>query len=295
MSSESVSMSVPRGGIGLAPLTVLELDPLEMVTCAAESGYAAVGLRLIPATDEEPRRPTIGLTPLIRRTRSRLDDTGIVLRDIEVLRLKPDTRVHDYEAFLETGAYLGATEILVAGNDPDPIRVAQNLAELAELASGYGLTPNVEPMPYNDIRDVTQAAALIRRAGHINIGLLIDPIHYYRAHSSVADLAVLPPARFRYLQMCDAPAQRPTSTAELVYQARVARLLPGAGGLDLVGLLLAMPAGLPVSIEAPVVAPGVPATERARAALLSTRRVLELAEELRNECVPDRESVAGVA
>jgi sugar phosphate isomerase/epimerase len=285
-----------RNGIGLAPLTVLELAPPDMVSCAADAGYQATGLRLIAATSEEPQRPTIGITPLIRETRARLNDTGIALRDIEVLRLKPETRVRDdFEAFLETGAFLGATEILVAGNDPDHHRVAQNLAELAELAQGYGLTPNIEPMPYNDIRNVDEANAIIERAGHANIGLLVDPIHYYRAHDTPAALVSLPASRFRYLQMCDAPAQRPTSTEELVYQSRVARLLPGEGGLDLTGLLLALPPHTPVSIEAPVVAPGVPAVQRATAALRSTCRVIELADELRKEYGKPHWSVAGMA
>lgn len=281
MSVESVSA---RARLGLAPLTVLELAPPEMVSCAADAGYHAVGLRLIAATADEPQRPTTGLTPLIRQTRARLDDTGIALRDIEVLRLKPRTRVReDFEAFLETGAYLGAGEILVAGNDPEIGRAADNLAQLAELAAGYGLTPNIEPMPYNDIRDVTQAASIIERAGHPNIGMLIDPIHFYRGHNTLADLAALPASWFRYLQLCDAPAERPSSTEDLVYQSRVARLLPGSGSLDLLGLLLALPPCTPVSVEAPVVAPGIPAVERAKAALRSTCRVLELADGLRTE------------
>ncbi|KWX24985.1 AP endonuclease [Mycolicibacterium wolinskyi] len=282
----SVELVAARARLGLAPLTVLELSPPDMVSCAAAAGYHAVGLRLIRATADEPQRPTIGMTPLIRQTRERLDDTGIELRDIEVLRLTPTTRVRDdFEAFLETGAYLGAGEILVAGNDPDMSRAAANLAELAELADGYGLTPNIEPMPYNDVRDVTEAASLIERAGHRNIGLLIDPIHYYRGHNVLADLAALPASWFRYLQLCDAPTELPSSTEALVYQSRVARLLPGSGGLDLLALLLAIPPHTPVSVEAPVVAPGVPAVERAKAALHSTCRVLELADRIRDEYV----------
>jgi len=38
----------------LSALTVLELPPPDMVTCAREAGYSHVGLRLIPATPTEP-------------------------------------------------------------------------------------------------------------------------------------------------------------------------------------------------------------------------------------------------
>ena len=34
--------------IGLAALTVLELSPPEMVSCAVDAGFDCVGLRLIP-------------------------------------------------------------------------------------------------------------------------------------------------------------------------------------------------------------------------------------------------------
>ncbi|HEY5308601.1 MAG TPA: sugar phosphate isomerase/epimerase, partial [Casimicrobiaceae bacterium] len=36
--------------LSLAALTVLELSPPDMVSCAAAAGYTHVGLRLLPAT-----------------------------------------------------------------------------------------------------------------------------------------------------------------------------------------------------------------------------------------------------
>ncbi len=107
-----------RNPLSLAALTVLELSPADMVSCAADAGYSHVGLRLIPATDREPTWPIIGDTPLVREVERRLADTGIKVLDIEIFRLKPDTRVEDYRAALETGAKLGARHVLVAGNDP---------------------------------------------------------------------------------------------------------------------------------------------------------------------------------
>lgn len=275
-----------RRTVGLAPLTALELSPPQLVQCAAQAGYDAVGLRLIPATPEEPAWPSIGLTPLIERTRKLLEDTGIELLDIEVLRLTPTTRVTDFTPFLETGAYLGAREILVAGNDPDPHRAADRLAELAELAAGYGLTPNLEPMPYNDVKTVGQAAAIIDQAGHPDVGILVDALHFYRGGNGIADLAAVPPRRFRYLQVCDAPARRPATVAQSVAESRTARLLPGAGELDLIGLLSALPDAAPVSVEAPTVPAGASALHRVRAACLATHQVLDRVEELRAQRQP---------
>ncbi|MGV0834560.1 sugar phosphate isomerase/epimerase family protein [Mycolicibacterium thermoresistibile] len=265
----------PGRTVGLAPLTALELSPPRLVESAAQAGFDAVGLRLIPATAEEPAWPSIGDTPLIERTRKLLDATGIELLDIEVLRLTPTTRVADFIPFLETGAYLGAREILVAGNDPDPHRAADRLAELAELAAGYGLTPNLEPMPYNDVKTVAQATAIVDRAGPAGVGILVDALHFYRGGNRIAELAALPAHRFRYLQVCDGPARPPTSLEQSVAESRTARLLPGHGELDLTGLLLALPDGLPVSVEAPTAGAGAPVSHRLRAACLAAHRLLD--------------------
>lgn len=262
--------------LSLAPLTVLELDPAEVVTCAAAAGYDAVGLRLIPATDQEPTRPTIGMTALIRETRRRLDDSGIRLLDVEVVRLAPDTAVRsDFEGILETGAFLGAGEVLVTGYDPDRQRTADNLAEFSLLAAEYGMTVNMEPMPWTAVRDLHEAAALVAQCP-VPAGLLIDAIHYDRAGSRPAELEALPREWIRYVQICDAPAEQPATMAEIIYQGRCARLLPGAGGIDLVSMLRALPDHVPVSVEAPLLS-DAPAPVRAALAAKSAREVLALA------------------
>jgi sugar phosphate isomerase/epimerase len=77
--------------------------------------------------------------------------------------------------------------------------------------------------------------------------------------------------------MCDAPAERPTTLEGLLHQARAERLLPGEGGLDLRGILRAVPGDTPISIEIPqeALAKTVPAVERARRALQATHRLLQ--------------------
>ena len=90
--------------ISLAALTVLELTPPEMVSCAVDAGFDCVGLRLIPATSEEVQRPMVGDTPLVRETERRLKDSGMRVLDVEIFRLRPDTLVADYESALATGA-----------------------------------------------------------------------------------------------------------------------------------------------------------------------------------------------
>jgi len=263
--------------ISLSALTVLELPPPDMVTCAHHAGYSHVGLRLIPATPTEVSHETIGDTPIIRETLARLEDTGIRVLDVEILRLKPETKVETFRAVIETAARLGARNALVAGNDPDEARLTDNLGALCDLAAPYGIAPCLEPMPWTDARNFAHGARIVGNCKRDNAGLLIDPIHFDRGGSAASEIPGVPAAWLRYVQMCDAPAERPTTLEVLLHQARAERLLPGDGGLDLAGIVRAVPADAPLSIEIPMdeLAKTVPATERARRAIEATRTLLE--------------------
>ena len=263
--------------VGLAALTVLELSPPDMVTAAADAGYSHVGLRLIPATEEEVRHDIVGDTPLVRETVARLSGTGIRALDIEIFRLKPETRVDDFRAALETGARFGATNALVAGNDPDRSRLTARFAAFCDLANEYGIAANLEPMPWTDVRNLDEGARIVAAAGRLNGAVLIDAIHFDRGGSDAAEIPALPARFFRYVQICDAPAERPGDTAGLLRQARAERLMPGDGALDLAGILSRLSPDLPISLEIPNarLAKAVAPTERARRALDATRRLLE--------------------
>lgn len=263
--------------ISLAALTVLELTPPQMVTCAADAGFSHVGIRLLPATAAEPRHDIVGDTPLLREVEARLADTGVKVLDAEIFRLQPGTRTLNYEPAIATAARLGASELLVAGNDPDEGRLIDSFASFCELADSYGLGAVLEFMPWTDTRDLAQAARAVDRCGCENAGVLIDPFHFSRSRSRIGDIAPIPRSRLRYMQFCDAPAEIPPTMDRILAEARAERLFPGDGGLDLLGLLRAVPADIPLSLEIPTqaLARTVDATQRARRALAATRRVLE--------------------
>ena len=263
--------------IGLAPLTALELAPPDLVTCAVAAGFDFVGLRLIPATAEETQHAMIGDTPLVRETARRVADAGIPVLDVEIFRLKPETNVADYRAALETAARFGARESLVAGNDPDEARLVDRFGQFCDLAREYGIGANLEPMPWTDAKNFAQGVRIVQTAARDNGGVLIDPIHFDRGGSRASEIGSVPARLLRYLQFCDAPAQRPTDTPTLLHQARAARLMPGDGGLDLKGIARAVPTDIPISLEIPMdaLAKTTPALERTRQMLAKTRRLLE--------------------
>ncbi|MDL2307425.1 sugar phosphate isomerase/epimerase [Desulfovibrio sp. OttesenSCG-928-C06] len=235
--------------IGLSALSVLDVTPANQITVAAEAGFSHVGLRLIPATPTEAVHNMIGDTPMVRECERRLKDTGVKCNDIEFPRMKPDTRVINLKAFLETGARLGAKHVLVAGNDPDFNRFADNFGEFCDLAAPFGMTCNIEPMPWCDCKSLKEADKLLRAVNRANAGVCVDPIHFDRNGDTYADIAALPAGSLHYMQFTDATAERPKDVEGLLYQARNYRLTPGTGGLDLVGLLQHMPKDIPVCIE----------------------------------------------
>lgn len=241
-------LKLPRP-ISLAALTVLDVSPANQVLCAAQAGYSHVGIRLVPATPTETQWDMIGDTPMIREVKANLKATGVKVLDIEILRVKPDTRAINWKPFFETGAQLGAQHVLVAGNDPDLNRFSDNFAELCEIAYSYGLNLSVEPMPWCDVSTVSQAGGLLRKINRPNAGVLVDPIHFYRAKNDYADIDNLPKGSLKYCQMCDLTAEMPKDMAGILYQARNFRLSPGTGAADLPQLLGHLK-GLPISIEA---------------------------------------------
>ncbi|MFP3516915.1 sugar phosphate isomerase/epimerase [Pseudomonas sp. SIMBA_077] len=263
--------------LSLAALTVLEVSPVEMVEIAARTGYSHVGLRLAPATPEEHHFPLVSDAGLRKQTLKRLHDTGINVLDIEILRLKPQTQVADFEAILAVGAEFGATELLVAGNDPDEQRQADNFAALCDLSREYGMYPHLEFMPWTDARDLAQALRIVEAAGRDNGCVLVDAFHFNRSASRLEDLSHIAPSRLRYMQLCDVVGPRPDDMQEILRQARNERRFPGDGDCDLLGLLSTMPVDIPLSLEVPCVqlqAQGVSAEQRAQLAIDKTRALL---------------------
>ncbi|WP_044872583.1 sugar phosphate isomerase/epimerase [Pseudomonas sp. LFM046] len=262
----------------LAALTVLELSPPEMVEVAARAGYSHVGLRLMPATPEEYHFPVVADAGLRRQTLERLRDTGVKVLDIEILRLKEETRVADFAPVLEAGAEFGATEVLVAGNDSDEARLTDNFAAFCDLAATFGIYPSLEFMPWTDARDLLQAARIVENADRANGAVLVDAFHFNRSASRLEDLARVAPARLRYAQLCDVAGPRPDDMGEILRQARTERRFPGDGDCDLKGLLRTLPANIPLSLEIPtrqLMEQGVSALDRARTALDKARTLIE--------------------
>ncbi len=272
-------MAAPRSyanvPLSLAHLCELEVAPPELIDIAARAGFASVGLRTYPAS---PGGVAYALRTSAEQAemRRRIAATGVSVLYIELISLSETTRVADYGPMLEAGAAIGARRVAVAGDTSDVAVVADKMAELCVLARGFGIAVDLEFMPFRAVRSLADAVAVVRRAGEVNAHVLIDALHVFRSGSSLADLAALDPRLLGTLQICDAPHAAPAA-AELVVEARTRRLFPGQGGLDLAGLMAALPPEIPIGVEVPLAGqyPNLDPAERLARLAKVTRAFLE--------------------
>jgi len=280
----------PRTKVGIGHFTMLGVAPPELVTIAADAGFDFVGVRAAVAGAEEEPWPMAPGSPMFRETLARLDDLGLEVGDIEIIRLTPETRPRDATPLLEIGADLGARFLNVFGDDPDLERAHDTLAELVEIAAPFGIRPLVEGTSYTGIQRIQDVATVSTGTGG---GVIVDPLHLHRTGGTPQDVRELDRSLLGYYQLCDAPLETPTSlpmpaslprnqplpVSQPQIEARAARLLPGEGELPLVDIVSALPADLPVSAEVPNLAllEELGPAEFAKRVYRTTVRVLESA------------------
>jgi sugar phosphate isomerase/epimerase len=261
--------------LSLAYLTVNGVSLPEHVDVAAECGYQSVGLRLLDNRD--PNAEHWRNANDLSETRKRLDATGVTVLDGEIFWLLPDTAVTDYIGMFEVMQDLDAHLLLVLSRDPDPARSFDTFTALCAATAVYDIKPCLEFSKITPVATLEQAVDIVQRSGAANARVLVDALHLSRSGGTPADVAAANPNLFEYAQLCDAPAAVPTDETRL-RQEPSDRLIPGQGGLPLPELVRALPADLPLAVEAPVKQMDfLPASERAWMAMEGLKSVLEKA------------------
>jgi sugar phosphate isomerase/epimerase len=237
--------------LGIAHFSAIGAAPQEFAGLAAEIGYASIGLRLYPAFPGAPFYELPAGTEMIRCFRSCLADEGLSVYDIEFITIDVDFEIERLRPVLESAAELGAKRISVCGDDPDHSRLVANFVNLCNQASDFGLSIDVEVMPWRQVCTMQVAEAILREAGRDNAGILVDVLHLSRSGGHPADLRKTPDAFIRSAQLCDATAHRPTETEDIIQEARAGRLAPGDGSLPLHGFLAELPQHANLAVEVP--------------------------------------------
>jgi sugar phosphate isomerase/epimerase len=260
-----------------APLTAMHYAPPQLLQLAAHAGVWGVGVRLLPTMPGALHYPLMQQPEQLRETLACQRDLGIVVFDLELIRIGPGLRADDYLGVFEVGQRLGAQVVNVIGDDPDPARLAASYAALCDAAAPFGLSCDIEFMPWSAVPDVAAAHRVLAAVQRPNVGVLVDALHFGRSASTLADVAALPREWIHYGQICDGTLPGPATREGLIHDARCERLLPGEGDIDLRGLFAQLPTDVPVNIEVPndKRAPAMGYEAWAKAAVAATRAVIE--------------------
>lgn len=244
--------------LSLANLTVGRIPQQELARAAAAAGFGKIGVLLMTATVQPLQHELLGRPEVIRELKATLRDTGMRVFDIEAFVLSPETDLERFRPALELGAELGATHISSIGTEFRPGATYLTTAERIDLfgrlcdeAVQFGLSVGVEFMLYRDIRTFKDALQLIEAAGRVNAGLILDVLHFIRAGSKPSELALVPPSRIAYAQLCDGMHTQ-IATEALAQEARTSRRHLGTGQFPLQEILDVLPEDLQLVVETPV-------------------------------------------
>ncbi|HEY0315531.1 MAG TPA: sugar phosphate isomerase/epimerase [Sphingomonas sp.] len=228
--------------IGLASGVVPEIGPVETVRAAAAGGWDMVGLWVEPEhwSDATTREVVAAVT-----------DTGLGVIDVEVIWIKPGPLDPAHLHILDIGVALGASNALVVSSDPDTGATAAKFAALCAHITDTPLRPALEFGLFTEVKTIGAASAILDAVAHPAAALLIDTLHFTRSGGTIADIAAVPCHRLSYAQICDAafPGADPGDAEAILEEAVHGRLQTGDGGLDIAGVLGALPPDLPLSIE----------------------------------------------
>lgn len=264
----------PPGGrkISLAHLSLIESDPCDFVRIAAKAGFDSVDLRLSPATAIDRVYTAAERAALCGRLFPILQDTGLKVWDVEIIRIDARTQPVNHLPLLEAAAVLGARRVKVVCDSDQESVIVDALSGLCELAAPLGLTVDLEYMVFSGVKSLSSAVHIVHRSAQPNLQVLVDALHWMRANDTLVQIRTAC-GNLGYVQLCDGPLQGPKERAQLIQEARTDRLPPGQGEFPLGALLQAMPAQCVVSLEVPL-PPGHEAQAHAQRLLTATLALL---------------------
>ena len=137
------------------------------------------------------------------------------------------------------GRSINAVDVFGGGWSLDD--AVEAFASLCDRAAEHGLLVHLEALPWSRIPTVTDAMAIVDRAGRANGGLMIDAWHLFRGFTNSSDalaaVRALDGSRVFAVQLGDGPVE---VEPDLATAALHHRLLPGEGSFDLAGLVGAL-------------------------------------------------------
>jgi 4-hydroxyphenylpyruvate dioxygenase len=130
---------------------------------------------------------------------------------------------------------LGAQLMLVCSNTrpdalPEPERAAEQLYALAERAAKRNVRIGFEALAWGrHVNLFRQAWAIVKRANHPHLGLILDSFHTLSLKDDPSGIAQIPGDKIFFMQLADAPLL----VMDVLQWARHYRNFPGQGQFDL--------------------------------------------------------------
>ena len=140
---------------------------------------------------------------------------------------------------MEIAARAGADTVVALSMEatvPSIEVAAAGFSQVCALGEEYGLRVSVEFFPWGGISDLATAWHLVKAAGADNGGIVLDTWHWGRASGGpdFETLRAIPPEKIHVVQIDDASAE---PWEDAFQETLRARLLPGDGVVDIVGVL----------------------------------------------------------
>ena len=260
----------------LAHLSMIAVPPAQLAAVAAAAGFDFTGFRLTPSPSTGIDHRILGDDRALESLRRAVDEAGIDVLDVEVIRMKGPSAVEEARPLLEAAQALGARYVIATVEDDEPVRRVDTLAQVAALAASHGTSIAVEFMLFSAARDLGTCVEIVQQSGAANVVVLADVLHLERSGGHPDDLRRHPAGLFPYAQICGAPGAGPAADPEVARGEGVrGRLLPDEGDLPVREFIAALPPGTILSVESPLAGQAAPADPEAlaRAMLASARRV----------------------
>lgn len=267
--------------LGLEFLGVFGLSPVDLVHLAADLGCQFIGT--VPAPIEYSpegfaRWNLLEDGALRRELRSALSERGIELLLGDGNAFLPGVEAKDALApHLDLYQELGVQRVNSISFEPSLQRTLDQFAIFVEMAVERGMKPSIEFCPISVIGDLETGVKAVRHAGE-HARLLVDTMHFFRAGSSIEELANVADL-IGHIQLCDAP--RTPAIPDYLEEAMFERLIPGEGDAPLTRILAALPKVKTVGLEIPLrslAEQGVGPRERMERCVAASRKVLAAAD-----------------
>ncbi|MHC5305728.1 bifunctional sugar phosphate isomerase/epimerase/4-hydroxyphenylpyruvate dioxygenase family protein [Bartonella sp. LJL80] len=137
---------------------------------------------------------------------------------------------------------LGADMVLVCSNLSSVClagveRAAEDFHQLGELARQHGIKVGYEALAWGKhVYDHRDAWAIVQKADHPNVGLILDSFHTLARGIDVASILDIPKEKLFFVQLADAPL----IDMDLLFWSRHFRNMPGEGGLPVKDFMAAV-------------------------------------------------------